>query len=106
MSMSTREKIAIMRHYENGGEIEVRVARFTKDAIWISASGPTWNWYNNSYRIKPEPKMIKGWVNVYKNGRFGNLHEDEDVSKRYQSYDSNVVACVYIEQEYEEGEGL
>ena len=54
-------------------------------------------------RNKPEKKKLCGWVNVYPEDRYGayktrRAADDCAVSSR--------VACVYIEKEYEEGEGL
>ncbi len=50
--MTIEKKIEIMQHFADGGEVEMETER----NIWISAKHPTWNWLENTYRIKPEPK--------------------------------------------------
>ena len=44
---TTAEMIAVMQHFENGGEVE----RFNGD-IWVINSTPTWSWLHTDYRIK------------------------------------------------------
>lgn len=41
-----QEKIAVMQHFADGGEIEI-----TRGDSWISAAIPTWDWYHYDYRI-------------------------------------------------------
>lgn len=53
-----------------------------------------------SLKIKPEKKVIKGWVNIYKNG----LWNSKDAALCMTSVGR--LAVKYIEIEYTEGEGL
>ena len=49
--MTIEKKIEIMQYFADGGEVEMETER----NIWISIKHPTWNWLENTYRIKPEP---------------------------------------------------
>lgn len=55
------EQAAVMLAFVEGKEIEVRV----KDSfVWKFSASPCWNWWNNDYRIKPEPprKFVRYYV--------------------------------------------
>lgn len=53
---------------------------------------------------KPEPRRIKGWVNVYDvNGRIGDMLYSSKVEADANAYPSRF-ACIYID--VAEGEGL
>ena len=59
--MELKEKIKVMDHFGNGGEVEYTETGFNK---WRIASDPSWNWYDYKYRIK-EPKQkatIEKWL--------------------------------------------
>lgn len=54
---TTKEKIAVMLAYIDGKQIQFR--RAESEEKWEDLSftrDPTWNWKNNDYRVKPEPK--------------------------------------------------
>ena len=59
--MTLTEKIEVMKHYENGGEVEMReIAILSSD--WRRAEYPHWNWVDFSYRIKPKPvELLYEW---------------------------------------------
>ena len=63
--MTTKEKIEVMQHFDNGGEIEFRY-RSIISANWIGLEQqkPAWNWHDNDYRIKPKPVelLYEYWV--------------------------------------------
>lgn len=70
MSKTTQEKIAVMQHFEDGGEIEFTINSVDwkdttiNDVDWKDTVDPTWNWSVYDFRIKPaKPKDI--WVNEY-----------------------------------------
>lgn len=44
---TTEEKIEVMQHFADGGEVECRTVR-----EWFTAPNPTWNWGSADYRIK------------------------------------------------------
>lgn len=52
---ATDEKIKVMQHFANGGEVE-----FYSKAVgeWRIATTPVWNWTCFDYRIKEEKKTI------------------------------------------------
>ena len=52
--MTLREKIETMEAFERGEEIELKQS----DNDWIVHNSPSWDWINNSYRIKPKPKKV------------------------------------------------
>lgn len=50
--MDINEKIKVMQHYADGGEVEKYL---TDRNDWYKTDHPSWNWSGNTYRIKPEP---------------------------------------------------
>ena len=61
--MELKEMIKVMQHYENGGEIEIRLKNNNRDN-WRPTNNPSWNWNTSDYRIK-EPKQkvtIEKWL--------------------------------------------
>lgn len=46
-----------MQAFERGKCVEVRTDK-TKSGTWSVAIDPLWDWNNNDYRIKPEPKQV------------------------------------------------
>ena len=63
--MTLREKIETMEAFERGEEIELKQS----DNDWIVHNSPSWDWINNSYRIKPKPKqvvVIEKWLLKHK----------------------------------------
>ena len=53
----TKKCIEVMKHFEDGGEIEVK-GRFDENDKWQKTSRPVWNWAHEIYRIK-RMKSIK-----------------------------------------------
>ena len=67
--MTTKEKIEVMQHFDNGGEIEFRY-RSIISANWIGLEQqkPAWNWHDNDYRIKPKPvELLYEWWYISEN---------------------------------------
>ena len=60
--MNTKEKIAVMQAYEDGATVQLLMYG-SKWRDLLAPAVPLWDWHNNSYRIKPEPKFA--YVNVY-----------------------------------------
>ena len=61
--MNTKEKIAVMKAFEDGKKIECRPN--SGDYEWhIVEYEPTWNWDNNDYRVFSEPKEGGSWERV------------------------------------------
>jgi len=54
---STEYKIAVMQHYLNGGDVEVKGKFEGNDGwlIWTMSYEPQWSWHDSDFRIKPEP---------------------------------------------------
>lgn len=63
---------------------------------------------NNEFEIRnvPEEMKIKGWLNVFleDRNRVGFLYTNKEEADRCAHHDR--IACIYIEKEYTEGEGL
>lgn len=51
--MTTKEKIEVMKAYEEGKTIQ---AFDLEQGKWVNCHNPTWNWLSFDYRIKPESK--------------------------------------------------
>ncbi len=60
--MNTKQMIEVMQAFEDGKKIEVRDKGCPSS--WDSATTPTWNWYEQEYRIAPEPKKEGRWERV------------------------------------------
>lgn len=53
---TTKEMIEVMKWFDNGGEVEYSLRG---EDTWSKAVNPTWDWYDNDYRIKtPKQKVI------------------------------------------------
>ena len=50
--MTIEEKIEVMQHFADGGEVQV--SKISLD-IWFDTKHPEWNFSEQDYRIKPEP---------------------------------------------------
>ena len=64
--MTRDEKVAVMEAFERGEEIQVDKGHYS---CWALTREPSWDWNNNDYRIKPEPKQvvaIEKWL-IYDN---------------------------------------
>ena len=55
--MTTKEMIAVLEHYENGGEVECE----NVDETWFEVFKPCWNFEKHKYRIKEKPKTKIVW---------------------------------------------
>ena len=53
--MTTKEKIEVMKAYEDGKKIQTRDPGSYTWVDWTAEFEPRWNWENIDYRIKPEP---------------------------------------------------
>ncbi|WP_155393941.1 hypothetical protein [Xanthomonas albilineans] len=73
----TERAIEVMQAYVDGKEIEHRLLQ--SDKGWSSWASLTqnwalWNWINQDYRVKPEPRVI--YVNEYPPpGNYGCYYE-------------------------------
>jgi len=63
--MTTDEKIAVMRHFDNGGKIQLRSRSAPCDDYWIDELSPTWNFGQCDYRIK---RVAREWWVYERNG--------------------------------------
>ena len=60
--MTIHEKIKVMLHFAEGGEVEQAFSEVAHDtrAMWNVTDNPQWDWRTFAYRIKEEPKkMVK-----------------------------------------------
>ena len=58
---------------------------------------------SQEYRVKPETKTVKRWVNIYPSG-YGSLWATKAQAKPPRT--DYCIACVPVEVTYTEGEGL
>lgn len=75
---TTKEKIAVMQYFENGGKIQSTILGKNN---WTDCEYSTWNWRLFDYRIKEEPKEyeiqtviqphVESKYTLYKNVQFG-----------------------------------
>lgn len=65
MAMTPKEIIAVLQHFEAGGEVQVKSINphITK---WEDTDHPLWDFVNQVYRPKPKPLDL--WVNIYPDG--------------------------------------
>lgn len=54
MKNDTSYKISVMQAYDEGKKIQIDIDRRNK---WTDITEPSWNWIDNNYRIKPQPKV-------------------------------------------------
>lgn len=85
----TKQSIAIMQAYADGKHIEF----FDKtNNEWVEIIHPLWNWHENDYRIKPEPKYRpfanadECWQEMLKHQQFGIVSSKHD--KAYMAFES------------------
>lgn len=52
----TEEKIKVMQAYLDNKQIEFDSGSRDVWVDWLSIEEPNWNWEDNEYRIKPEPR--------------------------------------------------
>jgi len=89
--MNTREKIAVMQHYEGGGKVKVTYGQ-AKPYIASKTNGPDelkWNWGTAKYEIVKEPKVV--WIGEFKCGLFGRTDRrilPSDAVKREEYLDA------------------
>lgn len=57
--------------------------------------------------IEIRPRIVReAWVNVYPDGQFGSVFPTQEKARRAQSDTRPALACVKIQIDCEEGEGL
>ena len=64
--MTLSEKIKVMQHFEQGGEVEFkrRINKFENN--WQENEHPYWDWATFDYRIKPKPvELLYEWWYQY-----------------------------------------
>lgn len=57
--MTHDEMIAVIEHHKKGGKVQCSKRTLVRPE-WFDAPGPTWNFYEYDYRIKPEP--VERWA--------------------------------------------
>lgn len=69
---SVQEKIKVMEHYANGGEIETT---YNNGTSWVTVENPAWNWVTCDYRIKEYTYPM--W---FKSNTSGKIVKFDDIS--------------------------
>ena len=53
--MKLCEMIKVMKHFDNGGEVEINSRNGN---YWTKITSPSWDWVYHEYRIKPEKQKV------------------------------------------------
>ena len=59
MAKTIKEKIEVMQHFADGGEVECEDTGYGN---WGRANSPCWNWKVYNYRIKEQKVIIEKWL--------------------------------------------
>ena len=54
----TKKCIEVMKHFEDGGEVQILVYDYGGRQEWEDCPNPDWNWDYHTYRIKPQPMKV------------------------------------------------
>ena len=54
----TKKCIEVMKHFEDGGEVQILVYDYGGRQEWEDCSNPDWNWDYHTYRKKPQPMKV------------------------------------------------
>lgn len=64
--MNTLDKIKIMQHHADGGEVEAN--SYDQTSYWVCSSAPSWDWNSQSYRIKLKEGSVEWAQEMYEKG--------------------------------------
>ena len=89
--MNTKEKIAVMQHYEDGGKVSVAYGTGKPYIISKATSRGdlAWDWVTTQYEIVKEPKVV--WIGEFKCGHFDQTDRrilPSDAAKREEYLDA------------------
>ena len=98
------EILLALRDWLEGKTIEF----YTEGIGWRELNGPadvsSIPFHDSfTYRRKPEPVKISGWLNVYQNSVI-YFHENRESADTHS--DPDRIACIKIEMQVDHGEGL
>ena len=84
--MTLSEKIKVMQHFEQGGEVDIRL-----NAEWQPCIYPVWDWSRYSYRIKPKPVelLYEWWYISNIDGRIfttTHLQSEKEANYNFDTY--------------------
>ena len=54
----TKKAIEVMKHFEDGGEVQILVYDYGGRQEWEDFPNPDWNWDYHTYRIKPQSMKV------------------------------------------------
>ena len=54
----TKKCIEVMKHFEDGGEVQILVYDYGGRQEWEDCSNPDWNWDYHTYRKKPQSMKV------------------------------------------------
>lgn len=86
------EKIKVMLAFDEGKEIQWTIQGNTE---WQDCGAPVWDWYDLSYRIKPQtPRKFTRWFVETPNGSvFGPYSEEVSAKADLHLYKNSKVTC-------------
>lgn len=88
MAMTPKEIIAVVQHFDAGGEVEYSPG----NGVWNRSTTPVWNFEEFDYR--PKHKPLELWVNVYPEPRSSVPHAvytSEDDAIRFRGANGRTV---------------
>lgn len=101
LAVHPEQKAAIFGEYRKPGGQWV-VDNWDKDGQWLDSE--------NDFDLmlpEPEPKQLRGWVNVYEDGGISPILDSRDTADNWAKLGAiHRTECLYIDRTYEEGEGL
>ena len=90
--MDIRSKIQVMEAFERGEEIELNQG----DNYWIVYNSPSWDWLNNSYRIKPKPKQVVSIEKWLCKSIYNEYYIVEGFANQLRKYEGNKIKLLDI----------
>ena len=78
----TKEAIAVMQHYADGGELESKGKSMTTGGSWFVVAGdsePLWDWPHFDYRIKR--RSGECWAGIGDGGLYVFQNQDAHITE-------------------------
>ena len=97
--VTMKERIAIMEHFKNGGQVEYYCYRLEK---WQVTTRPDWDWNSIKYRIKEQKKTVtieKWLIGKYDNPNY--LWAVEGTKEHFKDIEPDIYTKVKLLKTYE-----
>lgn len=94
MAMTPKEMIAVLQHFEAGGDVQVRINGLDN---WGDAIQPCWDFAECEYR--PKPKPLELWVNVYDDGTIRCAYRDHVLAAEQRGKSGRTVHMIEVQDD-------